>query len=155
VDSAYSPVSDLIVLMEANDSFKALDNDLVDLRDTLVRGSAPEDMIDPLKALAKQFGAIKGAGDIKSQITKSRRILGKKSPKIEEAVSHLDKAIEIFNAQRLWRDQASTQLLPHLRTYEQAIRGTIGLRQQKRLAKTEALYVAACTSGHRDISLHF
>jgi len=155
VDSAYSPVSDLIVLMEANDSFKALDNDLVDLRDTLVRGSAPEDMIDPLKALAKQFGAIKGAGDIKSEITKSRRILGKKSPKIEEAISHLDKAIEIFNAQHLWREQASTQLLSHIRTYEQAIRGTIGLRQQKRLAKTEALYVAACTSGHRDISLHF
>jgi len=155
VDSAYSPVLDLIVLMEANDSFKALDNDLVDLRDTLVRGRAPEDMIDPLKALAKQFGAIKGAGDIKSEITKSRRILGKKSPKIEEAISHLDKAIEIFNSQRLWREQASTQLLSHIRTYEQAIRGTIGLRQQKRLAKTEALYVAACTSGHRDISLHF
>ena len=112
-------------------------------------------MIDPLKALAKQFGTIKGTGDIKSEITKSRRILGKKSPKIEEAISHLDKAIEIFNSQRLWREQASTQLLSHIRTYEQAIRGTIGLRQQKRLAKTEALYVAACTSGHRDISLHF
>ena len=155
VDSAYSPIFDLIVLMEANDSFNALDNDLVDLRDTLVRGRAPEDMIDPLKALTKQFGAIKGAGDIKSEITKSRRILGKKSPKIEEAISHLDKAIEIFNAQHLWREQTSAQLLPHIRTYEQAIRGTIGLRQQKRLAKTEALYVAACTSGHRDISLHF
>jgi len=112
-------------------------------------------MIDPLKALAKQFGAIKGAGDIKSQITKSRRILGKKSPKIEEAISHLDKAIEIFNAQRLWRAQARSELLSPITTYEQTIRGTIGLRQQKRLAKTEALYVAACISGHRDISLHF
>jgi tripartite ATP-independent transporter DctM subunit len=154
-DSAYNPVLDLIVLMEANDSFKALENDLIGLRNKLANGSAPEDMIDPLKALAKQFGAIKGAGDIKSQITKSRRVLGKKSPKIEEALSHLDEAIEVFNLQRLWREQATTRLLPHIRTYEQAIRGTIGLRQQKRLAKTEALYVAACTSGHRDISLHF
>jgi tripartite ATP-independent transporter DctM subunit len=155
VDNAYSPIFDLIVLMETNDLFKALDNDLVGLRNKLAEGSSPKEMIDPLKALAKQFGSIKGASDIKSQITKSRRILGKKSPKIEEAASHLDKAIEIFNAQRIWREQASTQLLPHMRTYEQAIRGTIGLRQQKRLAKTEALYVAACTSGHRDISLHF
>ena len=47
------------------------------------------------------------------------------------------------------------ELLPGIKVYEQAIRGTIGLRLQKRLAKTEALYVAACTSGHRDISLHF
>jgi hypothetical protein len=155
VDSAYSPIFDLIVLIESNDSFKALESDLVDLRNKLANGSVPEDMIDLLKGLAKQFGSIKGASDIKSQITKSRRILGKKSPKVEEAISHLDKAIEIFNAQHLWREQASSQLLPHIRTYEQAIRGTIGLRQQKRLAKTEALYVAACTSGHRDISLHF
>jgi hypothetical protein len=155
VDSAYSPIFDLIVLMEANDSFTALEDDLVALRNKLANGSASDEMVDPLKALAKQFGAIKGANDIKSQITKSRRILGKKSPKIEEAISHLEKAIEIFNAQHLWREQASTQLLPHIRNYEQAIRGTIGLRQQKRLAKTEALYVAACTSGHRDISLHF
>ena len=155
VDSAYSPIFDLIVLLETNDSFSALENDLVGLRNNLMKGSAPEEMIDPLKGLAKQFGSIKGASDIKSQITKSRRILGKKSPKVEEAISHLDKAIKIFDAQRLWREQASTQLLPHMRTYEQAIRGTIGLRQQKRLAKTEALYVAACTSGHRDISLHF
>jgi tripartite ATP-independent transporter DctM subunit len=154
-DSAYNPVLDLIVLLEANDLFKVLENDLVGLRNDLTKGRTPEEMIDPHKGLAKQFGAIKGAGDIKSQITKSRRILGKKSPKIEEALSHLDEAIEVFNAQLLWREQASTRLLPHIRTYEQAIRGTIGLRQQKRLAKTEALYVAACTSGHRDISLHF
>ncbi|SVE34365.1 uncharacterized protein METZ01_LOCUS487219, partial [marine metagenome] len=80
VDSAYSPIFDLIVLMEANDSFSALEDDLVALRNKLAKGSAPEEMIDPLKALAKQFGAIKGAGDIKSEIGKSRRILGKKSP---------------------------------------------------------------------------
>ena len=67
------PIFDLIVLIEANDSFSTLENDLVGLRNNLVKGSTPEEMIDPLKGLAK----------------------------------------------------------------------------------TEALYVAACTSGHRDISLHF
>ena len=155
VDSAYGPVLDLIVLLEATDSFRALENHLAGLRDTLAGGRAPEKMIDPLKALAKQFGAIKGASEIKSLITKSRRVLGKKAPKIEEAMSHLDEAIAIFNTQRLWRAQAISELLSPITTYEQAIRGTIGLRQQKRLAKTEALYVAACSSGHRDISLHF
>ncbi len=155
VDSAYSPVTDLIELFEATDDFNKLESELTGLHNQIVNGASPEDMIDPLKSLAKQFGSIKGASKIKSQISKARRALSKKKPKLDKAISHLDNAGVIYREQRLWRERAMTELLPDMKIYEQAIRGTIGLRLQKRLAKTEALYVAACTSGHRDISLHF
>jgi len=155
VDSAYSPVTDLIELIEATGDFNKLENELNGLRNQIANGASPEDMIDPLKSLAKQFGSIKGASKIKSQISKARRVLRKKAPKIDKAIAHLDKAKVIYSEQRLWRERSMSELLPDIKVYEQAIRGTIGLRLQKRLAKTEALYVAACTSGHRDISLHF
>jgi len=155
VDSAYSPVTDLIELIEATGDFNKLENELTGLRNQIANGASPEDMIDPLKSLAKQFGSIKGASKIKSQISKARRVLSKKAPKIDKAIAHLDKAKVIYSEQRLWRERSMSELLPDIKVYEQAIRGTIGLRLQKRLAKTEALYVAACTSGHRDISLHF
>ena len=155
VDSAYSPVTDLIELIEATGDFNKLENELTGLRNQIANGASPEDMIDPLKSLAKQFGSIKGASKIKSQISKARRVLSKKAPKIDKAIAHLDKAKVIYSEQRLWRERSMSELLPGIKVYEQAIRGTIGLRLQKRLAKTEALYVAACTSGHRDISLHF
>ena len=155
VDSAYSPVTDLIELIEATGDFNKLENELTGLRNQIANGASPEDMIDPLKSLAKQFGSIKGASKIKSQISKARRVLSKKAPKIDKAIAHLDKAKVIYSEQRLWRERSMGELLPGIKVYEQAIRGTIGLRLQKRLAKTEALYVAACTSGHRDISLHF
>ena len=155
VDSAYSPVTDLIELIEATGDFNKLENELNGLRNQIANGASPEDMIDPLKSLAKQFGSIKGASKIKSQISKARRVLSKKAPKIDKAIAHLDKAKVIYSEQRLWRERSMGELLPGIKVYEQAIRGTIGLRLQKRLAKTEALYVAACTSGHRDISLHF
>jgi len=155
VDSAYSPVTDLIELIEATGDFNKLENELNGLRNQIANGASPEDMIDPLKSLAKQFGSIKGASKIKSQISKARRVLSKKAPKIDKAIAHLDKAKVIYSDQRLWRERSLSELLPGIKVYEQAIRGTIGLRLQKRLAKTEALYVAACTSGHRDISLHF
>jgi len=155
VDSAYSPVADLIELIEATNVFAELEQNLTELRDQVVNGASPEDMIDPLKSLAKQFGSIKGASKIKSQISKARRALSKKKPKIDKAITHLDNATVIYSEQRLWRERAMTELLPDIKIYEQAIRGTIGLRLQKRLEKTEALNVAACTSGHRDISLHF
>ena len=155
VDNAYTPVTDLIELIEATDALNKLERELTDLHNQVVDGAIPEDMIDPLKSLAKKFGSIKGASKIKSQVSKARRALSKKTPKIEKAISHLDKAAVMYTQQRIWRERAITELLPDIKTYEQAIRGTIGLRLQKRLVKTEALYVAACTSGHRDISLHF
>jgi hypothetical protein len=155
VDNAYGSVKDLIELLGTTDDFNKLERELTDLHNQVVDGASPEDMIDPLKLLARQFGSIKGASKIKSQISKARRALSKKTPKIEKVISHLDKATVMYDQQRIWRERAITELLPGIKAYEQAIRGTIGLRLQKRLAKTEALYVAACNSGHRDISLHF
>ena len=155
VDNAYGSVKDLIELLGATDDFNKLERELTDLHNQVVDGASPEDMIDPLKLLARQFGSIKGASKIKSQISKARRALSKKTPKIEKVISHLDKATMMYDQQRIWRERAITELLPGIKSYEQTIRGTIGLRLQKRLDKTEALYVAACNSGHRDISLHF
>ncbi len=38
------------------------------------------------------------------------------------------------------------ELLPQLQDYDEAIRGTIGLRQQPRLPREQALYMASCSS---------
>ena len=46
-------------------------------------------------------------------------------------------------------------LLPGLAEYEKKIRDTIGLRQQPRLPREQALFVAGCNADHRDISLSF
>jgi len=54
-----------------------------------------------------------------------------------------------------WREKAQTAIGPQLAEYEQTIRSTIGIRQQSNLSKDQALYVAACDAGHRDISLNF
>jgi hypothetical protein len=55
----------------------------------------------------------------------------------------------------IWRDRAQSELYSGLVRYEEMIRGTLGIRQQTKMPEELALYVAACNSGHRDISLHF
>ena len=54
-----------------------------------------------------------------------------------------------------WRTEADNSLAAPVAEYEEAIRSTIGIRQQSRLSKDQALYVAACDADHRDISLNF
>lgn len=55
----------------------------------------------------------------------------------------------------VWRIEANEALSQGLASYEEAIRDTIGLRQQDRLPRDNALAVAGCLSSHRDISLYF
>ena len=67
----------------------------------------------------------------------------------------MNDAIAKYDAQLVWRKRAVVELLPGLQQYDATIRDTIGLRQQPRLPREQALFVAACNAGHRDISLNF
>jgi hypothetical protein len=67
----------------------------------------------------------------------------------------LARAVAAFEGEVAWRDRADTELKAGLAAYDAAIRSTIGLRGQRKLPKEQALYVAACGAGHRDISLSF
>jgi TRAP-type mannitol/chloroaromatic compound transport system permease large subunit len=153
-DSAYEPVEQLLGVFEASAALKALEGDLLAMRERINQQDAAQTVV-ALKGLAKQLSAVKGAENIKSKISKSRRALGKKKPKVEKAQKLFDQGIEEFNRQMIWRDRAQSELYPSLVQYEEVIRGTLGVRQQTKMPEELALYVATCNSGHRDISLHF
>ena len=71
------------------------------------------------------------------------------------AAKLLDEAIAAYQADLAWRQRAAAELRGGLETYEAAIRETIGLRKQPRLPGDQAVAIASCNSGHRDISLNF
>ena len=153
-DNAYEPISAFLAVLEGSSRLGALEGDLLALRERINEHDA-EQTVPQLKALAKEFSSIKGADKIKSKITKARRALGKKKPKVEKALKLYDEAIDEFNEQTIWRTRAVAELKPGLSEYERAIRGTLGIRQQLKMPRELALFVASCTSGHRDISLNF
>ena len=153
-DSAYEPVEQLLGIFEASTALEALEGELLAMRERINQQDAVQ-TAEALKRLAKQLSRVKGAEDIKSKISKSRRALGKKKPKVEKAQKLFDQGIEEFNRQMIWRDRAQSELYSGLVRYEEMIRGTLGVRQQTKMPEELALYVAACNSGHRDISLHF
>jgi len=115
----------------------------------------PANLIEPLKVLSDQFGDIEGASKIKSAVSKARSNLKKKKPKVEAAIKSIDKAIELYTEEMAWRNEAEEAVGAQLKTYEEQMRGTIGIRQQERLNREQALFVAACNSHHKDLSLHF
>ena len=105
--------------------------------------------------LAKKFGAVEGAGDVRSALSKARRALRGRSPDQAKAMEAYEAALEEFRTQLAWRTASAPALVPELNAYLAAISETLGARQQPKLTRDQALFLAGCNAVHRDISLNF
>ncbi len=154
-DNAYTPTVELLATLKDTGKFVDLGEKLREIPAEIDQ-KTPEEMVDVLQELERQFGEISGPGDVKKDLTKARRELRSKSPDKEKAKASVSKAIESFEEESEWRAEAASQeLLPKVQQYEASIRGTLGLRQQENMPRELGLYLAGCNAGHRDISLYF
>lgn len=150
----YEPVIEAIDVLKSTDAFDALKDELYSVS-AQIEANEPEDMVDPLAALASKFGDVAGADKIGSAISKARRAVRGRNPSKEKALNEIAEAVELYDEQIEWRKAGVDNILPKLNEYEQSIRHNIGIRQQSKLTTEQALSVAGCLSGHRDISLNF
>lgn len=151
---SYAPVIETLDIIRSGEAFRGLKDALMASKD-LVANSEPQDAVEPLAALSSQFGEVAGADDVKSALSKARRAVKSKTPDKEKAQAELDKAIAAYNSQIEWRAKAEAEVAPKLVTYEDSLRTTLGLREQQKFSKDQALFVANCVSDHRDVSLNF
>ncbi|MDA8812486.1 TRAP transporter large permease subunit [Amylibacter sp.] len=152
--AAYQPIANMNVILEANSDYFILEEELLATK-AQVENLTPEEMIEPLGSLGKRFSKIAGSEKIKSAISKARRALKSRNPSKEKAQKQLNKAIKLYSEQVEWRTAAAVSILPKLITYEDLMRETIGIRDQAKLTKQQALFVAKCQANHRDVSLNF
>ncbi len=152
VDQAYRPVPDLIEVIEAADALPALQPEIARLLEAApgLDEEGADEMFQPVEA---QIGEIAGANELRSLVSGARRDIGRGN--MDDALEQLNEAEALLESEIAWRSEAEETLLPELRSYEETIRDTIGLRSQPRLPREQALFVASCNSNHRDISLNF
>ena len=153
-DDGYDAARETVEILSATSALRDLGTAIPDMR-AQMSTSNPADLVDPLEALADQFGEIAGAGDIKSAVSKARSAMRKSTPDLEAATEAIDTALEEYEEQMQWREPAEAALLEDLGAYEAVMKDTIGIRQQDSLSREQALSVASCSSHHRDISLSF
>ncbi|MZR31076.1 TRAP transporter large permease subunit [Sneathiella litorea] len=151
---AYKPVAELIAVLKSNEAYMDLKADIMQISNDLA-GASPDELISAIEDLSSRLSDVEGASDISSGLSKVRRSLKASTPDFEKATEEMDKVVTDYESQISWRNNAETNLLPTLEKYEELIRDTMGLREQRRLNKEQALYVASCQSGHRDVSHYF
>ncbi|MDH3714244.1 MAG: TRAP transporter large permease subunit [Gammaproteobacteria bacterium] len=154
IDEAYLPVRQLRDIVADAEALAGLEGDLVALRAD-VPDTEPARVVDKLAEIAKAVGSVAGAKAIRTDLSAARRALRAKQPDVDKALDKFDSAIKKYRAELAWRQRAASELLPGVERYEASIRDTIGLRQQPRMPREQALELVSCTAEHRDISLHF
>lgn len=153
-DGAYEGVQDVLAVLQDNTAYAELRDGLYALRSSIE--TLPEKEAESVvNDYAKRVGAVAGAGDVKKALSNARKALKAKTPDREKALAAYEDALATYEAQINWRQDADTTLRPGLETYIEGIRGTLGIRQQDRFNREQALAMASCTAYHRDISLNF
>jgi TRAP-type mannitol/chloroaromatic compound transport system permease large subunit/ubiquinone biosynthesis protein UbiJ len=153
-DDAYEAVAELVAVLDGTAGFDALGAQLRDLR-AVIETQPEAEAEAPVYDLARAFGDIEGADAIKSALNAARRALKDKQPDRAAALAEYETALAEYDAQKVWRTAVEEAMGSDLRAYRDGLRGTLGIRLQQRLTREQALFMAACTASHRDVSLSF
>lgn len=152
-DGAYQGVETLSNTLNGSEAYLALGSRFAEMR-SIVENGDPTETHETINEFSKEF-SMEGASKVKSGLGKVRRALKRKKPDIEKALKEFDRAEKEYNKQVEWRTQAQGDFTTGVATYLDALRGTVGMRQQQKMTRDQGLFIASCQSGHRDISLNF
>ena len=152
-DGIYNDVTVLADTLSGTEAYEALESELRGLRQQ-IETNPPAEMHEVVNAFSRKLN-MEGASKVKSGMSKVRRALKKKKPDLEKALKEFDKAEKLYTEQLQWRGQAKGTFTEGVLAYQDALRETIGMRQQPRMTRDQGLSIASCQSGHRDISLNF
>jgi len=154
VDSAYEPVISTVKTIAAAPALAALKGELESLRGII--NSQPDDKAaESIGATLSKVGAVPGAEKVRSELSKTRRALTGRAPNKDASLKALNTTLQAYESELAWRKKAEQSVLPGLRSYEAAIRDTIGLRKQEKLPSHVVPTIAGCKAYHRDLSLQF
>ncbi|MCY3982552.1 MAG: TRAP transporter large permease subunit [Roseovarius sp.] len=153
-DNAVEAVLEFKSIISANQALFALEAKLREL-EMIILEEERETAEVAIKDISSAFGKVAGADAIRSELSKARRSMRKGKENREKARESLLEAIGEYESQVVWRTAAANTLPKILEGYMAEIRDTIGSRSQERLSREQALYIAECNAGHKDISLNF
>jgi hypothetical protein len=152
-DDAFETVDRITTMITRSDGFAELGGAFDELEGAIDSGpvEAADEALKDLQAALRDF---EGTDDMVAALGDARDEL-EDEPDRAAAVALLNQASVEFQNALAWRERASRELGPALAEYRDTIRGSIGIRAQKRLTNEQAKAITSCQAKHRDVSLDF
>ncbi|GMG85066.1 hypothetical protein LNKW23_42820 [Paralimibaculum aggregatum] len=150
----YDPVVETMALLRLTPKLAELDGTIAGVKAAL-DADGPAAVEEQVKDLSSLFRDAEAGKDVTGALRDARKPYRDDVPDPAEIHAALDEAQAAYAEELAWRQAAADSLLPALEAYEAGLRDSIGVWSQPKLNRDQALAVAACRSGHEDISLHF
>lgn len=154
VDNAYRPIQETIAVLQSADELAAFQSNIERI-EAIVRDNDAQTAMERIEEIHDELVEVPGSYEVARLVNRARRALRGNSPDVEEALSYRTEALEQLTADLAWLSKAQTEILPEMQRLDGVLSQSIGLRLQAQLPEHIALSIAACQSGHTDVSLYF
>ena len=149
-------MSNLVFILKGNKQFYNLENKVRNFEIILNNSYTNKPLIlNEIKDLSKVLSSVDDNGKMKSYLNKIKRKVRKKTPNLKSILNDYNNLIKVYDKKFLWLNNADTKLTDKLEKLLTNTSHTLGARSQKKIPRETALFLAACNSVHKDISLNF
>ena len=154
MDNSYDEMSTLLnILLSKNEFYKFRDEfkKFSKILDT----SEPKSLSSDIKVFSKKLSRLPDNSKITSKLSRVSRNLKKKKVDYKKIVKDFKISYEEYEKKYSDLKKIDDNAVNDLSVFLDSTKYTIGLRQQQKIPKDIALFLAGCRSDHRDLSLYF
>ena len=154
MDQSYSDILKLSQIINLKQMFLNFDNQFKGISSEI--GTAdPRVLIADIKSLSKELMKIPDNRNLISKLNKVSRSLKKKTIDYNRVIKDFNDVYVKYKQKRKEIKPIDKKIALELSNYLNAISSSIGVRQQNKIPRELALYLASCRSTHKDLSLYF
>ena len=154
MDQSYSDILKLSQIINLKQMFLNFDNQFKGISSEI--GTAdPKVLISDIKSLNKELMKIPDNNNLISKLNKVSRSLKKKKIDYNRVIKDLNDVYGKYKQKRKEIKPIDKNIALELSNYLNAVSSSIGVRQQNKIPRELALYLASCRSTHKDLSLYF
>ena len=122
---------------------------------TKLEVSDPKKLMDEIKLFIKELNKIPDNRDIVSSLNKVNRNLKKKKIDYVKVKKDFKRAYDLYTEKNNNLKIIDDKIAPELESYLKIVSTSIGVRQQSKLPRELALYLASCRASHKNLTLFF
>ena len=154
MDGSYNEIFKLYTIINLNDTFAMFDSRFKNISAKL-EVNDPKQLIDEIKLFTKELNKIPDNRNIISSLNKVNRNLKKKKIDYVQFKKDFEKAYNLYIQKNNKLKLVDNKIVSELENYLNIVSTSIGVRQQSKLPRELALYLADCRASHKNLTLFF
>ncbi len=154
MDNSYDEMSTLRNILLSRSEFYKFRNEFKKLSQ-IIKTTEPKALSKEIKVFSKKILRLPDNSKITSKLSKVSRNLKKKKVNYEKVLKDFNKSFAEYEKKFSDLKKIDDKIVNDLSIFLDNTKFTIGLRQQQTLPRDIALFLAACRSDHRDLSIYF